>query len=39
MSDPTTPPRRSTWRWWVSYLAASVAGIFAGNALFTWVST
>jgi hypothetical protein len=36
---PAPPSRRSTWRWWLFYLAASVAGVFAGDAVFTWVST
>lgn len=34
-----TEPTASTWRWWLFYLAAVVAGVLGGNALFTWVST
>ena len=39
MTDPETRPGRSTWPWWLFYLAAAVVGVLAGNALFTWVST
>lgn len=34
-----TQPRRSTWRWWLYYLVAAGLGVWAGLALFTWVTS